>query len=95
MRIPSLHQVIIDSPPMLGLSDAASLSVAADATLLVVDASQGQRGSIKSTLRRLNLVRAPVIGALLTKFDPRAAGNASGYYGYDYYEYGRGEKVDA
>lgn len=84
-------QVIIDSPPMLGLSDAASLSVAADATLLVVDASQGQRGSIKSTLRRLHLVRAPVVGALLTKFDPKATGNNSGYYGYDYYEYGRGE----
>ncbi len=86
-------QVIIDSPPMLGLSDAASLSVAADATLLVVDASQGQRGSIKSTLRRLQLVRAPVVGALLTKFDPKTTGNASGYYGYDYYEYGRGEKT--
>lgn len=87
-------QVIIDSPPMLGLSDAASLSVAGDATLLVVDASQGQRGSIKSTLRRLNLVRAAVVGALLTKFDPKATGNASGYYGYDYYEYGRGETTD-
>lgn len=86
-------QVIIDSPPMLGLSDAASLSVASDATLLVVDASQGQRGSIKSTLRRLNLVRAAVVGALLTKFDPKATGNASGYYGYDYYEYGRTESA--
>lgn len=84
-------QVIIDSPPMLGLSDAAALSVAADATLLIVDATQSQRGAIKSTLRRLNLVHASVVGALLTKFDPKAAGNASGYYGYEYYDYGRAE----
>lgn len=81
--------VIIDSPPMLGLSDATSLSVASDATLLVIDASKGHRGTIKSTLRRLTLVHAPVVGALLTKFDPRRAGGNAAYYGYDYYEYGR------
>ena len=84
----SFDQVIIDSPPMLGLSDATSLSVVSDATLLVIDATKGHRGTIKSTLRRLGLVHAPIIGALLTKFDPKISGGST-YYGYEYYQYGR------
>ena len=79
--------VIVDSPPMLGLSDTANLAAYADALIMVVDASRSHRGAVKSALRRLQLVHARILGAVLTKFDPKAAGAEYGY-GYNYYSYG-------
>ncbi|WP_183030108.1 GumC family protein [Altericroceibacterium spongiae] len=94
-RLPAIMQelkdqfdiIVVDCPPMLGLADAVSWSANAEAVLLVVDASQGHRGSVKAALRRLRLVDAPVIGAALTKFNPKNAGGDYGYYGYRYYNY--------
>ena len=38
--------------------------------------------------RRLRAMRAIMLGAVLTKFDPLKSGNRySEYYGYDYYQY--------
>lgn len=81
--------VIVDCPPMLGLSDTASIAAHVEAVLVVVDSSQGHRGAIKSALRRLSLVNARIIGAVLTKFDPKTANSEYGYYGYNYYSYGQ------
>ncbi|NLR41421.1 polysaccharide biosynthesis tyrosine autokinase [Novosphingobium sp. ERW19] len=89
--VSSADVVVIDCPPMLGLSDTASISAHVSGTLIVIDASQGHRGAIKSSLRRLSLVSANVIGAVLTKFDPKTADSAYGYYGYNYYSYGTAE----
>lgn len=87
--------VIIDSPPMLGLSDAVSWATLSDGTLLIVDASKGARGTVKAALRRLELVGAPLLGAVLTKFDPAATGKNTYYYGYNYYAYGETESAQA
>lgn len=83
--------VILDGPPMLGLSDMANLSVHAQAVLMVVDASLNHRGAVKASLRRLQMVRANILGALLTKFDPTKIGKKLAYYGSDYYSYGNSE----
>lgn len=80
--------VILDSPPLLGLSDTPNLAAEAEAVILVIDASQGHRGAVKAALRRLQLVHANVLGAVLTKFDPKALGSGYSYYGYQYYRYG-------
>lgn len=80
--------VVVDCPPLLGLSDTASIAAHVDAVLLVVDSSQGHRGAVKSSIRRLALVGARVLGAVLTKFDPKSVGSDYGYYGYSYYNYG-------
>jgi succinoglycan biosynthesis transport protein ExoP len=80
--------VILDSPPMLGLSDTPNLAAHADAVMMVIDASQGQRGAVKSSLRRLQLVHANILGAVLTKFDPKTLGSGYRYYSYQYYQYG-------
>jgi len=79
--------IIFDAPPVLGLSDAPVVSTNVDAVLMVIDAAAGRRGAAKSALRRLEMVNAPVIGAILTKFDARAAGGEYSYYGADYYAY--------
>lgn len=76
--------VILDCPPLLGLSDTAIVSTHSDAVLMVIDAQAGHRGSVKTALRRMRLVNAPILGAILTKFDTRGAGKD---YSYSYYRY--------
>ena len=87
--------VVIDGPPMLGLADSQLLSNAAEATVFVVAAHQARAGQVRGALRRLQLARTPVIGAVMTKFDSKTAGYGYGYghaYGYGYgqnpYSYG-------
>jgi capsular exopolysaccharide synthesis family protein len=78
--------IVIDGPPVLGLADAQILASAAAATIFVVGAGQVRPGFVRGALRHLQLSRASVIGAVLTKHDARGAG-----YGYSYgYSYGYG-----
>ena len=79
--------VVVDSPPMLGLSDAALLASHLDGVLIMADAGQFNRGAVKATVRRLKMVNAVVLGVVVTKFDPRKAGGDHSYYGHGYYRY--------
>lgn len=79
-------QIVIDSPPVLGLADATQLSAVAHGTIFVIEANRRHGGYAKLALRRLTSARANLVGAVLTKFDPRRLGygpdyNAT-YYGY-------------
>jgi capsular exopolysaccharide synthesis family protein len=76
--------VVIDGPPVLGLADAPLLSAAVNATIFVIAAGQTRIGPARIALKRLEASRTPIIGAVVTKFDAKAAN-----YGYDYgYGYG-------
>ena len=88
-------QVIIDGPPVLGLADAPILANAADGTLLVVNSSKTKINAAQAALKRLLVARARVVGALLSKYDAKAAGYGYGYgYHYQsYYAYGGNPKL--
>ena len=60
--------VIMDAPPILGLSDAPILSRIADGTLLVVSANQVTRKSAGAACRRIRAMGGNVVGAAFTKF---------------------------
>jgi polysaccharide biosynthesis transport protein len=80
--------VLIDSPPVLGLADSPLMAALVDGVIFVVEADRSRRGSLKTSLRRLRGMRALILGAVLTKFDPLKSGNRySEYYGYEYYQY--------
>ncbi|WP_247711569.1 GumC family protein [Qipengyuania aurantiaca] len=79
--------IVFDAPPMLGLSDAPTIAAHTDAVLIVIDAEKGNRGAVKTALGRLAMVKANVIGAILTKFNPRNVSGEYSYYGTDYYTY--------
>lgn len=82
--------VIVDAPPVMGLSDAPILARQTDATLLVVSAKQVPRKAARQALKRLKASGANIVGAAMTKF----AFNQVGYdYAYrymssNYYTYG-------
>ncbi len=82
--------VIIDAPPIVGLSDAPILSRLADGSLLVVSANQVTRKSAVNALKRLRAAGANVLGTTLSKF---AVSRLDYNYAYryinsDYYSYG-------
>lgn len=86
----SFDLVIVDSPPIMGLADAPLLSRLVQATVLVIAAGETRRSTARVALKRLQMARANVIGALLNKFDAKQSGYGYGYgYGdYDYHSYG-------
>jgi polysaccharide biosynthesis transport protein len=85
--------IVMDGPPVLGLADAPLLSSAAVATIFVTGAGQARAGGVRGAIKRLQLARANIVGAVLTKFDARNAGYGYGY-GYNYnYSYGQRSAV--
>ena len=73
--------VLIDSPPVLPVTDAAILSRYADATLMLVAAGQTRRGDLHRAVEKLNQVGATILGLVLNKVS-RKTGRDYGYYGY-------------
>ncbi len=80
-------QVILDSPPLLGLADALIIGNLCEGTLLAVEMGSTPRGYVLGALKRLRAARVPVLGTILTKLEAR--GGAYGYYrSYYYYHTG-------
>ena len=74
--------VVVDSPPVLGVSDAVVLSARVDATLLVANGTQTSRKAVGRALELLHQIDASVIGTVL---NGTTSGEAYGYgYGYGY-----------
>lgn len=78
--------IIFDSPPMLGLADAAMLAKLVDGTIYVIEANGIGAGQARQTLKRLHSNGGNLIGAVLTKYKALSAGESYSYQ-YDYYSY--------
>lgn len=80
--------VLIDTPPMLHITDARVLAAEADAVILVFRAGVTTREQARSAQALLARDEVPVIGSILNDFHPGRAGK----YGYyrSYYAYQRG-----
>jgi polysaccharide biosynthesis transport protein len=82
----TFNLLVIDGPPVMGLADAPLLAGSGLATIFIVGAGQARTRSIRDALRRVQFSRGVVLGAVLTKFDSKAAGYGYGYgdSGYTY-----------
>ena len=76
--------IIIDSPPVLAVTDSVVISTLCDATIVVCNATKTDRQALTVTRQTLEAVGINVAGVILNKFDARKAG-MRGYsvYGYD------------
>ena len=83
--------VILDGPPVLGLADAPLIASIVGNAIFVVEASRGHRGATKAAVRRLKTGHARILGAVLTKFNPKNTASDYSYYDYNYYQYGSQE----
>jgi non-specific protein-tyrosine kinase len=75
--------IILDSPPVLAVTDATILSQRSDGVLLVADAGTTRRGPLKQAVDQLLASNAYVMGVILNKLKPRS----DGYYSYYYYRH--------
>jgi capsular exopolysaccharide synthesis family protein len=76
--------VIIDSAPLLAVTDGAILAAKSDGALVVVKAGKTRRDQLAHAIGMLNDVGATLLGAVLTMMPTRG----SGAYSYNYYYYG-------
>ena len=78
----SFDIVLIDSPPVLPVTDAVVLSRQVDATLLVVACGRTRRGELQRAAEKLEQVNAPVIGMVLNEMTRQGTGGYGQQYGY-------------
>ncbi|MDP9073226.1 MAG: polysaccharide biosynthesis tyrosine autokinase [Actinomycetota bacterium] len=71
--------VIVDSPPVLPVTDASIVSSMVDVTLLVTSAGLTKKKEVKRAVELLHQVRAPLVGTVLN----RAQSGPADYYGYN------------
>ncbi len=85
-------RIIIDSSPILGMTDAVVLTKFVDGVVLVVRAGETPRKIIQDGLGQLQAVNAHILGAVLNGMDLRRDGYYYRYYSYYYGEDGERKK---
>lgn len=77
---PAYDLILIDTPPMLQMTDARVAARHADAVVLVARSTLTTRDAVIAAKERLTEDRLPVVGAILNDWDPESS--PGGYYGY-------------
>ncbi|HYW76442.1 MAG TPA: CpsD/CapB family tyrosine-protein kinase, partial [Gammaproteobacteria bacterium] len=81
--------VLLDTPPVMAVTDATLIAPWAAALFVVVRAGQSAYGEIEQTLKRLERNRSRVAGLLFNDLGASTVGGASYSYYYYGYKYGR------
>jgi capsular exopolysaccharide synthesis family protein len=85
--------IILDSPPVLAVTDASVLAHGATGVLFVIGAEMTSRGAAKSALEQLDAAKARHFGAVLNKVDLRRNSYYySHYYRREYESYYQGAR---
>ena len=78
--------IVVDTPPINILTDAALIGVHADGVLLVVRAGGTDMAAVGYAMEQLNHVRAPALGVVLNDVDVKRYSAYDGAYKYASYE---------
>jgi len=81
----AFDHVIVDCPPMLGLSDAPLIARSVEGIVYVIEAERTAVRAAQAAIGRLKESRGHVFGAILTKYRASQSGYGYGYgFGYGY-----------
>jgi succinoglycan biosynthesis transport protein ExoP len=87
-------RILLDSPPIIGVSDASLLAGSADGALLLIQHRRNPASMVLRAQQTINAIKTPILGAILTQV-PKGSGEDYGYYtqAYSYYssDAGRGD----
>ncbi|TYP75658.1 CpsD/CapB family tyrosine-protein kinase [Paenibacillus methanolicus] len=73
--------VLIDTPPMLAVTDAQIIATKSDGVVLVLDSGRVKKDMALKVQEQLNQVNAKILGVVLNNVKKK---NGSGYYYYEY-----------
>jgi tyrosine-protein kinase Etk/Wzc len=86
--------VIVDTPPLLAVADAAVIAHIAGSTVLVMRSGAHTEGHVADALKKLRRARARVVGGVMNAV-PLKSHNKNGTYDYAYaYTYSAGDPLD-
>jgi succinoglycan biosynthesis transport protein ExoP len=79
-------RILLDSPPIIGVSDASLLAGAADGAILLIQHRRNPASMVIRAQQTIVGLKTPVLGAVLTQV-PKGSGEDYGYYtqAYSYY----------
>lgn len=90
--VSALHEVndvvIIDTPPVMAVTDSSILAPKVDGVLLVIRPGETKMAAAKQTVEQLRRVNANILGAVLNDVENKRARYYyyyKGYYAYNYY----------
>ena len=75
--------LVFDSPPVLGLADSVIIAQKVEAVLYAVSCGKTTTDMVRSSINRMRVANAPLIGTLMTNFD--LDNPDYNYYGAYYY----------
>jgi Mrp family chromosome partitioning ATPase len=90
-----VHTTIIDTPPVMAVTDAAVLAPKVDGVLLVIRPGQTKIAHAKQTVEQILRSGSRILGIVLNDVEPRRSRYYyyyKGYYMYDTYAYGEPEQ---
>jgi Mrp family chromosome partitioning ATPase len=79
-------RILLDSPPIIGVSDATLLAGTADGAILLIQHRRNPASMVLRAQQTITAVKTPIVGAVLTQV-PKGSGEDYGYYtqAYSYY----------
>ncbi|HMD61430.1 MAG TPA: polysaccharide biosynthesis tyrosine autokinase [Opitutaceae bacterium] len=79
-------RIMIDSPPIIGVSDSSLLAGVADGAILLIQHRRNPASMVLRAQQVIAALKVPILGAVLTQV-PRGSGEDYGYYtqAYSYY----------
>lgn len=75
--------IVIDSPPLLAVTDGLLLSKFVDGTIVVIKAGKSTHEIVSRAIKSLNDIESRIIGSVLNAVDIKK----SAYYNYGYHQY--------
>jgi len=78
--------VVVDSPPVIPVSDALVLSKMVDGVVLVIDSRRTPKIQVKAAQARLKYARAKIFGFVLNRMSPSSLHYHYHYYSEDEYD---------
>jgi capsular exopolysaccharide synthesis family protein len=73
--------ILIDTPPVLAVSDAQIIATKSDVVILVIDSGKVKRELVIKAKSSLEFVQAHILGVVLNKISPKESAKYYLYYG--------------
>ncbi len=93
LLVSKFDTLILDTPPLLAVTDALVLAPWMDGVILVVDPTKTKRGALRHSIEQLKRVNANLLGVVLNNIQVK---RSQYYYNRNYYygkQYGRASEI--